>query len=713
MAQGTRVVATVGMVSSLPTDGMFGSQWYLHNTGQSGGTPGVDIDVAPVWARGITGRGVSIGVFDTAMDVKQSDLAPNIDLSKEITAADGSFVDPTELGPDDTHATNVGGLLAGARDGHGIVGVAYNAHITPVNVLTHTVGNYAWEALWKQSQFDISNNSWSFSQPFVNGALDDSTRYWVLSGFATGADTGRGGLGTLENVAAGNFRGSGQSTETSGLTLDRHVSAIGAVDDHGMASYYANPGASLLVVAPSSGEQNGVVTSAIVAASSYTADFGGTSATTPQASGTEALMLQADPGLGWRDVQDILALTARHTGSAMGAAPSGHEVSTWAYNHSGNWNGGGAHFSNDYGFGLIDARAAVDLATSWRYAHPVAQTSANEGSATAEWSGAIDLRHAGSETLHFQLAAGPLQAEAVKLDLFDLAAGDMGKLSVELVSPGGTHSMLLSGQGGGTSLANGWELMSRAFLGEHAAGTWTVHVTQGAGETGSLGHIGLTVYGEATEANPVFYYTNEFAQDWTTARGTLSHPGAPVVLDAAAVTTPVSINLGNHTGSIGGKPLAVANGTEVKTLIGGEANDVLVGNGHGATFVGGMGDDLLIGGGGHNLFDGGSGNNAIINGTGGSSTIVLHKGGVDAILDFHPGTDKLSLSRAEFSELGNGITSRNFVLGDSNTHLAGGGLVYDATHHTLLDDTAGAAHGTVLASFANWATPGAGDLVLV
>ena len=69
------------------------------------------------------------------------------------------------------------------------------------------------------------------------------------------------------------------------------------------------------------------------------------------------------------------AYSARHVGSAIG---SGHfvgiELYDWSFNHANNWNGGGLHFSNDYGFGLVDALAAVRLAETWTQT----STSANE-----------------------------------------------------------------------------------------------------------------------------------------------------------------------------------------------------------------------------------------------------------------------------------------------------------------------------------------------
>ena len=91
----------------------------------------------------------------------------------------------------------------------------------------------------------------------------------------------------------------------------------------------------------------------------------GTSFATPMVSGVVALMYEANPNLGWRDVQSILANSARHVGSEIGSGPAFDERYAWGWNDANTWNGGGLHFSNDYGYGLVDALAAVRLAETW------------------------------------------------------------------------------------------------------------------------------------------------------------------------------------------------------------------------------------------------------------------------------------------------------------------------------------------------------------
>jgi len=102
----------------LPTDTYFANQWYLLNTGQSGGLAGIDLNVVGVWAD-YTGRGVRVGVFDTGIDYRHPDLNDNV-----MRANDPGN---SNTRPFDPHGTMVGGIIAAERNGAGVVGVAYEA----------------------------------------------------------------------------------------------------------------------------------------------------------------------------------------------------------------------------------------------------------------------------------------------------------------------------------------------------------------------------------------------------------------------------------------------------------------------------------------------------------------------------------------------------------------------------------------------------------
>jgi len=50
-----------------PQDPYFQYQWYLKNTGQNGGKPKLDLNVAAAWAQGITGKNVTTAIMDDGM----------------------------------------------------------------------------------------------------------------------------------------------------------------------------------------------------------------------------------------------------------------------------------------------------------------------------------------------------------------------------------------------------------------------------------------------------------------------------------------------------------------------------------------------------------------------------------------------------------------------------------------------------------------------
>ena len=81
-----------------------------------------------------------------------------------------------------------------------------------------------------------------------------------------------------------------------------------------------------------------------------TSQHTGTSASSPLAAGVVALVLQANAKLNWREVQHVLIRSARQVG------PDGE----WTTN------GAGFRHSYNFGFGVLDAGKAVDLAESWQ-----------------------------------------------------------------------------------------------------------------------------------------------------------------------------------------------------------------------------------------------------------------------------------------------------------------------------------------------------------
>jgi subtilisin family serine protease len=112
-----------------------------------------------------------------------------------------------------------------------------------------------------------------------------------------------------------------------------------------------------------------VGTAVYVGPRSHRSDFNGTSYATPVCAGTGALMLSADPELRWDEVRDILYNTA------VKIDPLNSQTSSHRAFAAGRWRDSagristqpgytGPHFSRFYGFGRIDAAAAVRRAVA-------------------------------------------------------------------------------------------------------------------------------------------------------------------------------------------------------------------------------------------------------------------------------------------------------------------------------------------------------------
>jgi subtilisin-like proprotein convertase family protein len=224
---------------------------------------------------------------------------------------------------------------------------------------------------------------------------------------------------------------------------------------------------------------------------------------TPIVSGVVALMLEANPGLGWRDIQQILALIARKVND-----PNTDTV----YNSAGNWNGGGMHTSHDYGFGDVDARAAVRLAESW----VSTRASGNErhrGSGEGSMNSAANLGIAlNNNVITRTLAIGAgLRAEHATVSL-DVTYGNCGDLTVELILPTGTVSKLITNPGtsAGSSATNSGGDVGTGQLSfaldtthdycENAQGNWQLRITARSERgTGTLNGRKVDVYGATDE----------------------------------------------------------------------------------------------------------------------------------------------------------------------------------------------------------------------
>jgi len=132
---------------ALPNDSLFGQLYGLNNTGQGGGTADADIDAPEGWEAAGLGAfppalsGAKIGIVDTGVLAGHEDLAGKVVNCAGVRSAGIGVLalltlpllaDPTivagRCADDNGHGTHVAGTAAaGANNGRGIAGVAFNS----------------------------------------------------------------------------------------------------------------------------------------------------------------------------------------------------------------------------------------------------------------------------------------------------------------------------------------------------------------------------------------------------------------------------------------------------------------------------------------------------------------------------------------------------------------------------------------------------------
>ena len=363
---------------AVPSDPLLNSQWHLINTGQEVGNPdwqqifavpGEDINVAPVWNQNIFGNGVVVGVYELGQFEKtHPDLQANTDpLLSFFGAGDITQID---------HATSVAGLIgAVANNGRGGTGVAPGVTLVPMAGVNLADLGFRFAL---DNGIDIVNNSWGFS-----GArqLFPMTQAETLA-LRDAITFGRNGLGTIFVFASGNDasadydqgfpNGIWDTAAYEGYQNSRYTISVTGVDHDGFynnfdgtITAYPEMSTSVLVAAPTgshsyniaddSGIGSGIVTTDItgeggfnrqgflfdvglgrdfLADTDYTSRFNGTSASAPIVSGVIALMLEANPNLSWRDVQEILVRSARQNAKfeIPSTVANGSTQNTWIIN---------------------------------------------------------------------------------------------------------------------------------------------------------------------------------------------------------------------------------------------------------------------------------------------------------------------------------------------------------------------------------------------
>lgn len=484
-----------------PNDPLFGYnaanpgyQWHLKNTGQNGGTAGIDVNVTTVWDTR-KGTGVRIGIVDDGLEMTHPDLVANVDAanSYDFNGKDG---DPS---PDakSFHGTACAGVAAArGNNGIGVSGSAPEATLVGLRLIAAptTDADEADAIAYKQDIIQIKSNSWGpYDSAYGTGGPGTLSQAAMQNAITNGRD----GKGTIYLWAAGNGNYSGDDSNYDGWANSPLVIAVSAVNEKGRPSYYSEPGANILVCAPSNGGKEGITTTDRTGSlgynedggtvedpnfsdTSYTNNFGGTSSATPTVAGVVALMLEANPNLTYRDVQEILVRTAVQNDQ-----------------YDGDWvkNGAGFHFNARYGAGLVNAQAAVNLAATWTNVAAV-QTKAFSQTSLAQ---AIpDASDTGTSRTFSVPLADNLRLEHVMVKV-KATHPYAGNLEWRLTSPSGVKVRLARARFNDNSANLDWTFTTTHFWGERSHGDWKLEVFDRMIDyTGTLDEATITFQGTST-----------------------------------------------------------------------------------------------------------------------------------------------------------------------------------------------------------------------
>ncbi|MEO1193756.1 MAG: S8 family serine peptidase [Pseudomonadota bacterium] len=664
--------------ANLPSDPAFAQQWHLDNTTLDQ----LDLNVASVWPS-YSGEGVTAVVIDDGFDYTHPDFLPNYDtdLDYDFEEEDGDpFGDPIE----DSHGTSTMGILGAAQNESAAVGVAYDVNLAGYRVFSFISNRFVTQIAdaietAAENGADLVSMSLSTqtSPNFFDRSLDPAAMAALQVAIDAAVDGGRDGLGTLLIKSAGNGRhvDPTHNANASSWNADFKTISVGATDAEGLVTFYSTPGANLLVSAFGSPVPGSVVTSDRVGDDGYQAgdvmtSFNGTSAAAPMVAGLVALILEANPELGWRDVHEILAASARRTDDTN---------PTWTWNGSDTWNLGGMHHSIDLGYGLIDAHAAVRLAEYWQGQN----TTENLLSTTAGGPiTPVDLPDADPTGLSFQLdvdaTVGRVEYVTLRLDLPHTRAAD---LVITFTSPQGTTTTLLDTTAGLADHPDTWTYTASGFRGEVAEGTWTVTIVdQFLDRVGTLSHVSLEVWGSPPSNDDLYVFTEAFSDLAAgSGHGTSldNSDGGRDGLNAAALTSDSSLDLEAGSGILDGIVISISG---VEDLVTGDGDDSLLGNAADNQFYAGRGSDYLAGRSGLDSLYGGSGADSLFGGSGydslwgdSGSDFVAGDQGADSLFG-GAGDDRLT-GRRDSDQLygGSGLDRLSGGAGDDSLLFGGSG----------------------------------------
>jgi subtilisin family serine protease len=374
----------------------------------------------------ISGDGVKVLVFDMPIDFNLKDLKQNrynVDKLSYSNSKEKEFLSFMKVDPAEkhlynnltgAHGTSVAGIISAANSNGGVTGVAPKSKLLSLDLYSVQESSYNGSLQYDDYELyydflddnkalpNVINMSLGYGYGFMNLGAD----FYLISDLADNDIPVIKSIGNEANIpdpihyynsgylsecyssnvsclignedeyernsttiTVGALNHFGSNTDYSTASPSMWISAFGGTHNYyniGIISTYSSLGCSSLA---DLGIEYILSTLLDETDCKFTSDMNGTSAATPQISGVVALMQEANKKLSAPQIKYILAKTAKNDEdlNTLSLLPKVVSLKTDSYSTIVAENGwsklnDSLKFSNQYGFGLVDTKAAVDLA---------------------------------------------------------------------------------------------------------------------------------------------------------------------------------------------------------------------------------------------------------------------------------------------------------------------------------------------------------------
>jgi hypothetical protein len=302
-------VAFTGLGGFVPNEPDFAFLWGHLNTGQTGGTAGIDMKTTQAWDLTTGDPSIVVVVLDTGTQQDHPDIGQLP--GKDFTDAPGPGADGGPVNPCDNHGTAVSGCVSAVGNNViGTVGAApsglsasarpFKSNTSPCNGSWTSFASWTVDALaWAETlgaRVSCNSNIYGFTSELI------AEKY---------AQTREAGM--VHFACAGN-NGSTTVAYPANLPSVRAVTALAATGSHpswattGVGLDFSAPGVSIYTTDRTGSDgYNSTGDYAFVSGCSFA---------TPYSSGVASLVISAYPGLSAAQVESILFLSATDLGAA-------------------------------------------------------------------------------------------------------------------------------------------------------------------------------------------------------------------------------------------------------------------------------------------------------------------------------------------------------------------------------------------------------------